>query len=51
MEQPNTPPSTPRDATKATPEQREIQDELDHQDDEPDALGQHQTRHQMADET
>ena len=51
MEQQNVPPSTPKDATKASAEQRQLQEELDHQDDQPDALGQHQDRHQMADET
>lgn len=51
MDQQNIPPSTPRDATKATEEQRQVQDELDHRDDDPDAPGQHQNRHQIADET
>ncbi|WP_197378772.1 hypothetical protein [Mycolicibacterium mengxianglii] len=51
MEQQNNPPATPEDATKATAEQRELQEELDHKDDDPDAPGQHQDRHQLADET
>ena len=41
----------PKDATKATEEQRELQDELDHQNDDPDAPGGHQTRKQVPDET
>ncbi|CAN5176613.1 hypothetical protein BH11ACT7_BH11ACT7_18590 [soil metagenome] len=51
MEQQNTPPPTPKDATKATAEQRELQEQLDHKDDDPDAPGQHETRHHIADET
>jgi hypothetical protein len=51
MEQTNDPPATPKDATKATEEQRELQEELDHQDDDPDAPGRHQSREQVADET
>jgi hypothetical protein len=47
----NVPPSTPKDATKATEEQRKLQEELDHQNDDPNALGRHQDRHDMADET
>ena len=51
MEQINSPPPTPKDATKATEEQRELQDQLDHQNDDPDAPGLHQSRKQVADET
>ena len=51
MEQQNTPPPTPRDATQATAEQRELQAELDHAADDPDAPAKHQDRHQVADET
>ena len=51
MEQQNNPPATPKDATKATEEQRELQDELNHADDDPDAPGNHQDHHQIADET
>ena len=47
----NTPPATPRDATQATEDQRELQDQLDHRDDDPDAPGRHESRHQIADET
>ena len=47
----NDPPATPKDATKATADQQELQDELDHQDDDPDAPGRHQSRKQVADET
>ena len=51
MEKRNDPPETPKDARKATEEQRELQIELEHQDDDPDAPGGHQTRKQVADET
>jgi hypothetical protein len=44
-------PTTPKDARKATEEQRELQDELVHQNDDPDAPGGQQSRHQIADET
>jgi len=49
MAQENNP--TPKDATKATEEQRELQNELDHQHDDPDAPGRHQSKDQVADET
>jgi hypothetical protein len=51
MEQQDIPQPKPRDARKATEEQREQQDELDHRNDDPDAPGGHQDRHQLADET
>ena len=51
MEKENDPPETPKDARKTTEEQRELQDELDHQHDDPEAPGGHQTRKQVADET
>ena len=51
MDERNDPPAKPKDATKATEEQRALQDELDHQNDDPDAPGGHQTRNQVADET
>jgi hypothetical protein len=51
MEQQMTPPPTPKDATKATEEQRELQEELDHRNDDPDAPGRQQDRHQLAEET
>jgi hypothetical protein len=51
MEQINSPAPTPKDATEATEEQRELQDQLDHQNDDPDAPGLHQSREQVADET
>lgn len=47
----NDPPAKPEDATEATDEQREMQQLLEHQDDDPDAPGQHQDRHGIADET
>lgn len=43
--------STPRDATKATEEQRREQAQLDHQGEDPDAPALHQSRHQLPDET
>ncbi len=51
MGQHNDPLATPKDATKPTQDQQELQDELDHQDDDPDAPGGHQSRKQIADET
>jgi len=51
MEQTNDPPSTPKDATQATDEQRDLQEKLDHSDDDPDAPGGHQTKDDVADET
>ena len=52
MDQQSTPPATPKDATEATAEQRELQDELDHQKGEdPDGPALQQSRHQVADET
>jgi hypothetical protein len=51
MEQQNIPPSVPKDATKASEEQRVLQEQLDHRNDDPDAPGGHQDRHQIADET
>lgn len=47
----NDPPSMPKDATKATDEQRDMQAKLDHQNDDPEAPGGHQTKDQVADET
>lgn len=51
MELHHNPPPTPKDATKATEDQRELQDQLDHQDDDPEAPGRHTDRHGVADET
>ena len=39
MEQFNNRPPTPKDATKATEEQRRLQEKLDRQSDDPDAPG------------
>ncbi|MFG1931485.1 hypothetical protein ACGFK1_12630 [Mycobacterium sp. NPDC048908] len=44
-------PSTPKDATKATEDQRELQRELDHRDGDADAPARHQNRHDLADES
>ncbi len=42
----------PKDAGKATEEQRHVQEQLEHQGDaDPDAPGLQQTRHHVADET
>jgi hypothetical protein len=49
QQSPQTP--TPKDATKVTAEQRELQDQLEHQNDDPDAPARHQNRHDIADET
>jgi hypothetical protein len=51
MEQNSNTPPTPKDATKATEEQRRLQDELDHQNDDPDAPGGHQDGDQLAQES
>ncbi|MCG7595740.1 hypothetical protein ACXYX3_19945 [Mycobacterium sp. C3-094] len=42
--------STPEDASEATDEQRDLQDKLDHQDDDADAPAGWQTRDQIPDE-
>jgi hypothetical protein len=46
-----TPAARPKDARKATEEQRDLQEKLNHQDDDPDAPGLHQSRHDLPDET
>lgn len=46
----NDPPATPVDATKATDQQRDLQELLDHQHEDPEAPGLHQDRHAVADE-
>ncbi|WP_197415776.1 hypothetical protein [Mycobacterium sp. IS-1742] len=51
MSQRNDPPAKPVDATQATDEQRETQEQLDDQHSDPDAPGSHQSRHGVADET
>ena len=51
MAQRNDPPSTPKDASKVTDDQRAQQEQLDHRNDDPNAPGGHQDRHQVADET
>ena len=50
MELSNEPPPTPVDARKASEEQRLLQDELDHQNEDPAGPGK-VDRHQVADET
>lgn len=41
----------PEDATKATAEQREMQEKLEHQDGDPDGPGLHQSRRDLPDES
>ncbi|MCV7321034.1 hypothetical protein [Mycolicibacterium confluentis] len=50
MEQQASPPPHPKDATQATEEQRELQRQLEHQDEDPDGPGLQQSRRQVADE-
>jgi hypothetical protein len=45
------PSPVPEDAREATEEQREIQDELEHDNEDADAPGSHQSRHDTADES
>lgn len=53
MDQPTNfdPPPAPKDARKPTEEQRELQEKLELQDDDPDAPGLHQSRYDVADES
>jgi hypothetical protein len=44
-------PKEPKDATKSTEEQRQLQEELEHQDDDPDAPGLHQSQRNTPDES
>jgi hypothetical protein len=41
----------PKDTRKTTEEQRQVQDQLEHQDDDPDGPGLQQSRDQIADES
>jgi hypothetical protein len=41
----------PKDATKVTDQQRDVEEKLEHQNDDPEAPGRHQSRDQVADET
>ncbi|MCV7348003.1 hypothetical protein [Mycolicibacterium rhodesiae] len=50
MELSKQPPPTPVDARQASEEQRVLQDQLDHQNDDPAGPGK-VDRHQVADET
>lgn len=45
------PPPAPEDARKATEEQRELQEKLEHQDDDPDGPALHQSRRDLPDES
>jgi hypothetical protein len=51
MDRTSEPSPTPKDATKATDEQREWQQELDDRGEDPQGPGLQQDRHQIADET
>jgi hypothetical protein len=44
-------PKEPKDATKSTEEQRQLQEQLEHQDDDPDAPGLHQSQRNTPDES
>ncbi|MGA5463157.1 hypothetical protein [Mycobacterium sp. NPDC050041] len=50
MTQPDDPSARPKDATEVTDEQREQQQLFDHQGEDPDAPGGHESRRQIADE-
>ena len=45
------PAATPEDARKATEEQRQLQEQLDHQDEDPNGPALHQSRQDLADES
>ena len=45
------PPPAPEDAMEVTEDQRELQEKLEHQGDDPDAPGLHQSRHDLPDES
>ncbi len=45
------PPHAPEDARQATEEQRKLQEQLEHQNDDPDAPGLHQSRRDLPDES
>jgi hypothetical protein len=45
------PPPAPEDARKATEDQRKLQEQLEHQDEDPDAPGLHQSRRDLPDES
>ncbi|WP_167374061.1 hypothetical protein [Mycobacterium paraffinicum] len=44
-------PPAPEDARQATDEQRKFQEQLEQQDDDPDAPGLHQSRRDLPDES
>jgi cell division septation protein DedD len=45
------PPPAPEDARKATEEQRKLQEQLEHQGEDPDGPGLHQSPHDLPDES
>ena len=50
VEQNKNPPGTPKDATKATDEQRDLQDKLERRDEDPDGPASDQTYRDIPDE-
>ena len=51
-EQVNTdPPAAPKDAREATADQRALQEQLEHQDEDPDGPGLDNSRRNIADES
>lgn len=44
-------PAAPEDARKTTEEQRKLQEQLEHQNEDLDAPGLHQSRHDTPDES
>lgn len=46
-----TPAARPKDARKPTQDQRDMQEKLDHPDEDPDAPALHQSRHDLPDES
>ncbi|WP_194166679.1 hypothetical protein [Mycolicibacterium sp. P9-22] len=51
MEQHSRPSPVPKDATEVTEDQARQQELQNHKNDDPQAPGRHQDRHQIADET
>ncbi len=45
------PPPAPEDARQATAEQQQLQEKLEHQNDDPNGPGLHQSRHDLPDES
>jgi hypothetical protein len=45
------PPAAPEDAREPTADQRALQEQLEHQDEDPDGPGLHNSRRNIADES